>query len=262
MPKTHAKQSLPLSNVRALVGRAQGQSKVLTELLSDLGATAVEIPFIEIRPPKSRRALDTALKKLSSYDWLILTSVNGVRALVARMTELKIPTGALSKLNVAAIGPATKAALEKCGVSVTVTPRRYVAEAVVEALCERVPGKKVLLVRAQVARDVIPRELAKAGAEVGVVAAYETVLPTASREKLRKLLHDPAGRPNVVAFTSSSTVRNFAKLARGLPLDGIRFVSIGPVTSATMRELGLRVDAEAREYTMSGIVGAVAELNL
>jgi uroporphyrinogen-III synthase len=185
-----------------------------------------------------------------------------VRALFSRIKELKISAHSLAKLNIAAIGPATKAALENRGVSVNVTPRQYVAEAVVEALRERVPGKKVLLIRAQVARDVIPRELAKAGAQVDVVAAYETVLPTGSRSKLRKLLQDPAHRPNVVAFTSSSTVRNFAKLAAGLPLDGIRFVSIGPVTSGTMRELGLRVDAEAREYTMSGIVRAVADLNL
>lgn len=261
MPKPHAK-NLPLANARVLVGRAKGQAKELSQLLGNLGATVVEIPFIEIRAPKSRQALDAALKKLSSYDWLILTSVNGVRALFARMAELKIPSSSLAGVQVAAIGPATKAALEKRGVKVALTPSQYVAEAVVEALRGRVPGKKVLLVRAQVARDVIPRELANAGAQVEVVAAYETVLPTASREKLRKLLQDPERRPNVIAFTSSSTVRNFAKLAAGLPLEGVHYVSIGPVTSSTMRDLGLAPHAEAREYTMAGVVDAVAELNL
>lgn len=257
MRNIDAKPELPLSNVRVLVGRSAGQAKVLSQLLTDLGATVVEIPFIEIRPPKSWRALDSALKKLGSYDWLILTSVNGVDTLFERMKKLKIPKRTLAKLQVAAIGPATRAALEKRGRKVTLTPSQYVAESVVEGLHGQVSGKRVLLVRARVARDVIPRELASAGAKVDVVAAYETVLPAGSREKLRKLLQDPSRRPNVVAFTSSSTVRNFVKMASGMALDGIRFVSIGPVTSATMRESGLRVDAEAREYTMSGIVGAV-----
>lgn len=251
-----------LNGVRVLVGRAKGQAKELSQLLGNLGATVVEIPFIEIRAPKSRQALDAALKKLRSYDWLILTSVNGVQALFARMAELRIPNGSLAGVQVAAIGPATKAALEKRSVKVALTPSEYVAEAVVDGLRGRVLGKKVLLVRAQVARDVIPRELANAGAQVEVVAAYETVLPASSREKLRRLLQDPAQHPNVIAFTSSSTVRNFAKLAANLPLQGIRYVSIGPVTSATMRELGLAPHAEAREYTMAGLVDAVAELKL
>lgn len=262
MPSQRKADANVLKGVRVLVGRAAGQAKVLSELLGVFGATVVEIPFIEIRPPKSWHELDRALKALNSYQWLILTSVNGVRALFSRMAQLQIPTVAVAKLEVAAIGPATRAALEKRGVRVTITPREYVAEAVVDALRDRVAGKGVLLVRAQEARDVIPRELRKAGATVDVVVAYETVLPATSRAKLRKLWQSAARRPNVIAFTSSSTVRHFVKLAAGLTLEGISFVSIGPVTSATMRELGLPPHTEAREYTMSGIVGAIAELNL
>jgi uroporphyrinogen-III synthase len=247
--------------VRILVGRAKQQAPALSRLLRRQGATVIEIPFIEIRPPQSWRRLDDAIKKLTSYDWLVLTSVNGVQTLFARMQSLRLPRAALSKLHVAAIGPATRAALEKRGVRVAVTPREYVAEAVVEALKPHVIHKRVLLVRARVARDVIPRELRSARAKVDVVAAYETALPAGSRSLLRKVLPDSKRRPHVITFSSSSIVRNFATLASGVSLDGIRMASIGPVTSATMRELGLRIDAEAREYTMEGLAQAISRLN-
>jgi uroporphyrinogen-III synthase len=262
MATSKAHTDLPFAGVRALIGRAEGQSQLLASLLSEFGATVLEIPFIEIQPPPSWRELDTAIKKLGSYHWLVLTSVNGVRALFARMAQLKIPHDQIKPVQVAAIGPATKAALEAGGVQAVASPREYVGESVVNLLKNRVPGKRVLLVRAQAARDVIPRELRKVGAMVDVVAAYQTVVPAGSRAKLRELLRDPDRRPNVITFTSSSTVCNFVELASGLPLNGIRLVSIGPVTSATMRKLGLSPHAQAREYTMSGLVGAIAELNL
>jgi uroporphyrinogen-III synthase len=220
----------------------------------------MEIPFIEIRPPQSWNELDRALRNLNSYHWLILTSANGVDALFSRMAHLAISAAQLERIELAAIGPVTKASLEKHGTSVAVTPREYVAEAVVEALRDRVNGKRVLLVRAQEARDVIPRELSKGGAEVDVVAAYQTVLPAGSRSRLQELLRDAQQRPHVIAFTSSSTVRNFTKLASGLPLDGVRFASIGPVTSKTVKEMGLSVDAQAREYTIEGLASVISEL--
>jgi uroporphyrinogen-III synthase len=139
-------------------------------------------------------------------------------------------------------------------------PKEYVAESVVRSLRRRVKGKRVLLVRAKVARDVIPRELRKAGAHVDVVEAYETVVPESSRKRLRGALANPRRRPHVVTFTSSSTVRNFVGLAgsRAQTLDGISFASIGPVTSATLREFGLRVDISAAEYTIPGLVDAIS----
>ncbi len=140
-----------------------------------------------------------------------------------------------------------------------VVPKEYVAESVVRSLRRRVKGKRVLLVRAKVARDVIPRELRKAGAHVDVVEAYETVVPKSSRTRLRSVLGNPRRAPHVITFTSSSTVRNFVALVgpRKAKFDGIRLASIGPVTSSTLRELGLRVDIEAKEFTIPGLVEAI-----
>jgi len=252
-------KSQSLSGVRVLVGRARHQASALSSALRKLGATVIEIPFIEIRKPRSFKRLDSALTGLDSYDWLILTSVNGVEAMWERLTRLRLAKTNLRRLHVAAIGPATKKAIEHHGGEVDTVPKEYVAESVVRSLRRRVKGKRVLLVRAKVARDVIPRELRLAGAKVDVVEAYETVVPYSSRPRLRRLLKDPRRRPRVVTFTSSSTVRNFVALLgpRNARLDGILLASIGPVTSSTLRELGLRVDIEAKEFTIPGLVEAI-----
>jgi uroporphyrinogen-III synthase len=218
----------------------------------------VEIPAIEIRPPRILHPLDRALRKLASYDWLILTSVNGVESLATRMKRLSIPTKQLRGIRIAAIGPATRKALEDRSVRVDVMPREYVAEAVVKALRRRVRGQRVLLVRAAIARDVLPRQLRQAGARVEVVPAYKTVVPRGSAARVRALLKDPRRRPDFITFTSSSTARNFAAMVRGSRLDGIRLASIGPVTSATLRAVGLRVDVAAKTYTVDGLVKAMA----
>lgn len=289
---TKTKSSIgPLRGVRVLVGRARHQAGALSGELRKLGATVLEIPFIEIRKPRSFKRLDSALRNLESYDWLILTSVNGVEAMFERLSSLspardqdrrgfrrplqRRPQGAASAaaghhLRIAAIGPATKKAIEQRGLAVDVVPKEYIAESVVRSLRRRVKGKRVLLVRARVARDVIPRELRRAGAHVDVVEAYETVVPATSRKRLRAALSNPRRRPHAVTFTSSSTVRNFAallgersqnlrrqELPRHVGLDGIRFASIGPITSATLREFGLRVDIAAKEFTIPGLVKAI-----
>jgi uroporphyrinogen-III synthase len=252
----------PLSGVRILVGRARHQAGALSAELRKFGATVLEIPFIEIRRPRSYKPLDSALRNISAYDWLILTSVNGVEAMWERIGKLKLKQADLTHLRVAAIGPATKKTIEQRRVKVDVVPKEYVAESVVRSLQRRVKGKRVLLVRAKVARDVIPRELRKAGAQVNVVEAYETVVPRASRRRLRSTLANPGRRPNVITFTSSSTVRNFATLAGSRVdshLGGIRLASIGPVTSSTLRESGLRVDISAKEFTIPGLVEAIVK---
>jgi uroporphyrinogen-III synthase len=249
----------PLAGVRVLVGRARHQASVLSSELRRLGATVIDIPFIEIRKPRSFKALDGALQSLAEYDWLILTSVNGVDAMWSRLTKLGLRTTSLRHLRIAAIGPATKKAIEQRGVKVDVVPKEYIAESVVRSLRKRVKGKRVLLVRAKVARDVIPRELRKAGGQVDVVEAYETIVPQSSRTRLRSLLRNPQRCPHVVTFTSSSTVRNFVALleSRVVSLDEIRCASIGPVTSSTLLELGLRVDIAAKEFTIPGLVEAI-----
>jgi uroporphyrinogen-III synthase len=255
-----------LSGVRVLVGRSRHQAGALSTELRKLGASVIEIPFIEIRKPRSFGALDSALKNLASYDWLILTSTNGVEAMWARMARLRIGDGEFDHLHIAAIGPATKQAIEQHGAKVDVVPKKYIAESVVRLLKKKVKGKRVLLVRAKVARDVIPRELRRAGASVDVVEAYETVVPQDSRKRLRSLLKNAKKRPQVVTFTSSSTVKNFVKLVGGQSaarrrstLDGIRMASIGPVTSATLSKLGLKVDIAAKEFTVPGLIAATAK---
>jgi uroporphyrinogen-III synthase len=259
------KSSGPLTSVRVLVGRARHQAASLSSELRKLGADVLEIPFIEIRKPRSFQPLDTALKNLRHYDWLILTSVNGVEAMWARLAKLHQTRRSLRHLQIAAIGPVTKKAIEKRGVKVDVVPEEYVAESVVKSLRRKVRGKRVLLVRAKVARDVIPRELRKAGAEVDVVEAYETVVPKSSRTRLRAALKNPRHRPDVITFTSSSTVKNFVTLlgpatrrkARPILLKGVTLASIGPVTTATLRALRLGVDVEAKQYTIPGLIAAI-----
>jgi uroporphyrinogen-III synthase len=256
-----------LDGVRVLVGRARHQAGVLSSQLRKLGADVLEIPFIEIRPPRSFKPLDAALNNLSAYDWLILTSVNGVDAMWDRFTKLQLSKKSLKHLKIAAIGPATKKAIEKRGFRVHVVPEEYVAESVVKSLRKKVEGKRVLLVRAKVARDVIPEELREAGAMVDVLEAYETVIPTSSRNRLRAALKNPEQRPDVITFTSSSTVKNFVALLgangrspRGKSprqLAGVMLASIGPVTSSTLRQTKLGVDIEAREYTIPGLVQAI-----
>ncbi len=257
-----------LQNVRVLVGRARHQASVLSAELRARGAKVVEIPFIEIRKPRSYRALDTALLNLRNYDWIILTSVNGVNAFWARLQELGLSKNALRYSKIAAIGPSTKKAVEDRGGRVNVMPREYVAEMVVKALRNKVSGKRILLARAKVARDVIPDELRKAGAVVDVVEAYETVVPTASRKQLRAVLANPRRRPHVITFTSSSTVKNFfvllgtdtaGKSKRNQRCEGIHFASIGPITSATLREMGCNVHMEAKKYTIPGLVQAIVK---
>ncbi len=248
-----------LAGVRVLVGRARHQAGVLSSQLRVLGADVLEIPFIEIRKPRSFRALDTALKNLKTYDWLILTSVNGVDAMWERMKNLALDDG-VRGMKIAAIGPATKKAIEQRGLQVDVVPKEYVAESVVRSLKRKAKGKRVLLVRAKVARDVIPTELRKAGAHVDVVEAYETVVPRSSRARLQAAVKNPKRRPHVVTFTSSSTVKNFVELlGKRSPasLRGIRTASIGPVTSSTLRENGLAVDIKAKEYTIPGLIEAI-----
>ncbi|MGA2358651.1 MAG: uroporphyrinogen-III synthase [Terriglobales bacterium] len=263
-------ENRPLAGTRILVGRARHQAGSLSASLRSLGATVIEIPFIEIRKPQSYRPLDDALKNIRNYDWLILTSANGVEAMWERVGKLRIARQALKHLQIAAIGPATKKAIVKHGLKVKMVPEEYVAESVVKGLRDKVNGKRVVLIRAKVARDVIPEELRAAGAQVDVVEAYETVAPEKSRTRLRALMKSAGRRPHIVTFTSSSTARNFAELLTnfkaGSPSAGstkagsisqVQFASIGPVTSATLRELQMPVAIEAREFTMGGLIRAI-----
>lgn len=258
-----------LTGKRILITRAWHQAQTLAAALEEEGAEIIAIPAIEILPPDSYDALDTALREIHQYHWVVLTSVNGVEMLMDRLkrlmrTTLGLPPDAMQSLNpirIAAMGPATARALEAHGLLADLVPEKYVAESLVEALREQIAGQNVLLVRAKVARDVLPTELEKAGATVHVVDAYQTVVPTASRQALRQLFDQPYRLPNAVTFTSSSTVTNFFRLLQetnsvGWP-PSMAAASIGPITSKTLREHGIEPVVEATEYTIPGLVAAL-----
>lgn len=248
-----------LEGKRVLVTRALHQAGKLSDGLRALGAEPVEVPVLEIQPPADLAPLDRALRELDSYDWLILTSANTVRSLVDRALALGLPLHAGPRLRVAAVGEATAAAARKAGLPVALVPETYVAEALVECLAGQSAGKKILLARAEIARDVIPDALRAAGAQVDVVDCYRNVMPAAAPELLRAALEKGI---DAATFTSSSSVTHLADAARAagiaFPFAGVRAVSIGPITSQTLRELGWEPAAEANPSDIPGLVAAIS----
>jgi uroporphyrinogen III methyltransferase/synthase len=218
-----------------------------------MGADVIELPTIEIRPPADPSPLDRAIAELPCYDWLIFTSANGVRAFIDRLPDLRALRG-----KICAIGPATRAAIEALHLKIDLMGEEYVAESLVAAFAAHpLEGRRVLLPRAAVARDVVPVELARRGARVDVVEAYRTLAPEHLTAKIQETF---ARKPDAITFTSSSTVKNFVTAAGAESLAGVNVVSIGPVTSQTARELGITVAAQASVFTVDGLVAALAGL--
>lgn len=242
---------------RVLVTRGAGQAARLSEGLRAAGFIPVEVPVLEILPPASYAALDAAVQALNSYDWLVLTSANAVRALADRASHLGIKLKGAASLQVAVVGPATAREVEALGLRVALLPESYVAESLVVALAEKTRGKRVLLARAEVARDVIPDALREAGAQVDVADAYRNGVPEGASERLKVALAEPL---HAVTFTSSSSVTHLKQVAEragiALPLAGVPAVSIGPITSATLRELGWEPVAEANPHDIAGLITA------
>ena len=251
-------ERLPLFGRRIVVTRAREQASALADKLRALGATVIEFPTIEIRPAADYGALDRALADLAAYDWLIFTSANGVRFFLERLDRSALDLRAL-RGKICAIGPATRQALEALHLKVDLMGREYVAEGLVEAFAPfDLEGARVLLPRAAVARDLVPTELARRGARVDVVEAYRTAVPEGAREAAA-VLFGPGCKPDWVTFTSSSTVRNFVEAAGAGALAGVKAASIGPVTSATARELRIELAAEARVFTIDGLIEAILQ---
>lgn len=244
-----------------LVTRAAHQAGNLSEGLRGLGATPVEVPVIEVRPPTSLDALDRALRELDSYDWLVLTSTNTVAALEERALSLGIRLSGSNSMKIAAIGAGTAAAARRAGLVITLVPVSYVAESLIEGLSTQVLGKRILLARAEVARDVIPDALQALGAEVDVVDAYRNALPDEAPGQLRRGLTEGI---DAVTFTSSSSATHLSQASRlaGLawPFAGVPAVSIGPITSRTLRDLGWVPAVEANPSDIPGLISAVVHL--
>jgi uroporphyrinogen-III synthase len=249
----------PLAGKRILVTRARRQAGRLAEALEAQGAEVLRLPTIEIVPPETYAHLDAVLEGISGFDWLIVTSANAVEAIAERMRFLQISASQLSHLLVAAIGSATATAIGHLGLKVAAMPDEYVAEALVMTLGKRVVGRRVLLVRAAIARDVIPDELRRCGADVDIVDAYRTVVPADSVLQMRELFSSGLHLPHAVTFTSSSTVNNFFAVLAAANMEPPRdllAISIGPITSRTLRQHNWEPAAEAQPYDIPGLVDA------
>jgi uroporphyrinogen III methyltransferase/synthase len=249
----------PLFGRRIAITRTREQAGVLREQLTALGVEVIEVPTIEIRDPASWEPLDSAIRRLEEFDYLLVTSAHGVRNFLRRLEAGGRDVRDLKDLIIGAIGPATAAEFAKTGVKVDVVPREYAAEGLLEALGDRdLQGKAFLIPRAKVARDIVPRVLMEKGGRVEVVEAYKTVVPQLPVGELQRLF---TPSPDVITFTSSSTATNFARLAGennvSELLRGVAVASIGPITSETIRKLGLNVTIEATESTMPGLVRAI-----
>ena len=255
-------ETLPLFGKKVLVTRAREQASELSERLRALGAIPVEFPTIRILPPESWTDADHCIQQLIRYDWIIFTSVNGVKFFLDRVLVLGRDLRDLKGPRICAIGPKTAEALEALKVRVEFVPREYRAEAIFEGLKkEMLKDKNILIPRAKVARDVLPGELRKAGAVVDVVEVYQTILPKEDVTEVRKLLKKR--EVSAITFTSSSTVGNFMEMlgpeeARQLTA-GIPVASIGPITAEKAKALGIKTAVMPAEYTIPALVRALVE---
>jgi uroporphyrinogen III methyltransferase/synthase len=245
-------ERLPLFGQRIVLTRTLEQAGESTELLRRLGADVIVAPTIEIVEPSSWTPIDAAIETLETYDWLVFTSRNGVDRFLARLESSSRDVRAM-RGRLAAIGPATAEALAAARLKVDCVPAEFVAESLLEAFDDDLTGQKILIARAEVAREVLPAELRRRGAQVDVAPVYRTVVPDG--DSLRALV---AGNPpDWITFTSSSTVTHFVEMVGVEALRGIRIASIGPITSATLREFGLEPTVEAAPHTMDGLIAAV-----
>jgi uroporphyrinogen-III synthase len=265
---------------RVLITRSPHQASALAKALRASGIEPILIPTIELAPPTTFAPLDAALAHLDRFHWLLFTSANAVEAFAKRNLALKgtgfSPSisviqerGALAPegIRIAAIGPATAKALSALGLAPTIVPPQAVAESLAAALLPHAlqpdgSPTRFLLIRAEAARDVLPDTLTAVGAEVTIAPAYRTVIPTGSIPQLRALFADPAAYPDAITFTSSSTATNLLALldsaGLALPPEVLR-ISIGPITSQTLRELGLPPHAEAAEPTIAALAEKVVK---
>ena len=245
---------LPLQGRRVLVTRAEEQAGAFMQRLRELGAEPIPCPTIAIAPPEDWAQLDDAIARLGSYDWIIFTSVNGVRFFFERLHATGGSTGWSGRLHIAAIGPATARAVEAHGLGVAFVPEEYVAESIVAGMPD-VAGRRILLPRADIARKALVEGLVARGAVVDEVTAYRTVSPIECGTL------PEGGDIDIATFTSPSTVHNFVALfengAASSVLRGAAIACIGPITAQAARQQGLPVTILARQHTLDGLLEAI-----
>ncbi len=255
-------EAKPLFGKRIVVTRSREQASVFSERLIDLGATTVEFPTIDVVPPASWEELDAAVRAIESYDWVIFTSANAVRFFMERLRALGTDLRMLKGISICAVGPKTAEELEGHGIRPDLIPAEFKAEGVLSAIGgEAVKGKKFLIPRAKVAREIIPDRLREMGASVTVATAYENIKPAADVERARKLFEEK--KVSAVTFTSSSTVNNFVEMLGQKEyktlLDGVVIACIGPVTAKTAEAYGMKIDIMPKDYTIPALVDAMVE---
>jgi hydroxymethylbilane synthase len=240
-----------LQGLRVVVTRAKDQSAELSAKLSALGAEVIELPTIELRPPEDPAPLDRAIHELDRYDWILFTSANGVKFFADRVKHLGLSLDHLHA-RICAIGTGTAAAATERGLNIHLMPDAYVAESVVLAFMQfDLNGKRILLPRARIARDLIPLELLKRGALVDVVEAYRNVIP---KDLSLRAIEVLSAKPDWLTLTSASTVKNLLSAAPRELLEPIKLASIGPITTEAALRHGLTVTVEASPHTLDALV--------
>jgi uroporphyrinogen III methyltransferase / synthase len=249
----------PLFGRRIVVTRTRQQAGALSARLRSLGADVTELPTIKIAPPENLMEFGELVRDSFQYDWVVFTSPNGVTAFFDLFFKLYDDARALGNARIAAIGPGTAKRVKDFHLAVDLQPEEAVAERLVEAFQqhESVENLKFLLVRAANARDVLPKRLTQLGAIVDEAIAYRTVPETDDLTGAKKRFTDEGA--DLITFTSSSTVENFVAMKLPWP-QGIKTASIGPITSATMNQTGLKVDVEATQHDIDGLVDAILGL--
>lgn len=249
----------PLWGKRILVTRARAQASALTKKLAALGAQCTEIPAIKFATPTDGyRAIDAALKNIADYDWIIFTSANGAERFFERLFAVTAKDArALFGAKIAAIGTATAKRLRDFGIVADIVPKEFRAEALAEALDGKVkPGERILVARAEKARDVLPEKLGEMGAVTDVAAVYKTVVADVAGDALREKI--AGGEFDYITFTSSSTAENLVQIIGAADaLNNTRCAAIGPITAETLSKLGAKADIVADEYTIDGLTRTI-----
>lgn len=257
LPDASSPAQRTLAGKSVLITRPAEQAPELAALLEAEGAEVLTLAAISIEPAANYHALDRAIRQIEQYQWVIFTSVNGVRAVGQRLAVIGQDWQTLKHARVAAIGPATARALREVGVQPDFVPAEYVAEAITAGIGE-VAGLRLLLPRADIAREALAIDLRRKGAVVDEIAAYRTVTQPLDQQMIERVI---AKRPDVVTFTSSSTVRGLLAALSGVnvaeALRGVAVACIGPITAKTVREAGLTPHIIAEEYTMPGLTRAI-----